>query len=200
MSGAVSTPSPSTSPMTPSTAAACAQPGMSSVMRAPWPIRCAWHTSSASWIESTPSASPAWIVTGNPARCSRSNASRCAAGGNPFSGPAMSKPTAPASRWRSASCAISVDRSACRIAVTSCPARIDRPASAAIRVPSSIPACTASTAWSRVSPFRRCCSGAQRASATTTPSATWSSTHSRATRVSAGAVCMTASVWSNVSR
>ena len=44
------------------------------------------------------------------------NASRCRVGGNPSSGPAMSKPTTPASRWRTASSAISVEWACWRMA------------------------------------------------------------------------------------
>ena len=57
------------------------------------------------------------------------------AAGNPASGPAMSKPTTPRSRWRSASSAISVPRSRWRIALTSWPTRMPWPASRASSMP-----------------------------------------------------------------
>ena len=45
-----------------------------------------------------------------------------------------------------------------------------------------------------------CSSGAKRISAYTTPSSARSSAHSAATRSSASRVCITATVWANVSR
>src|SRR5690606_41869224 len=59
---------------------------------------------------------------------------------------------------------------------------------------------TASTTCSSVRPPARCCSGAYRTSAYTIPSAARSSAHSYATRDSASAVCITPTVWVNVSR
>ncbi|CPU66532.1 Uncharacterised protein [Mycobacteroides abscessus] len=112
----------------------------------------------------------------------------------------MSNPTTPFPRFATASSAISDQRSACRIAVTSCPTRMVRPSAAASATPCSMPDCTASTVSWRVRPRWRCCSGAQRCSAYTTPSRARSSTASRATRARASRVCMTAIVWSNVSR
>ena len=73
---------------------------------------------------STPSASPACTVAGKHARASTSNASFRPEAGNPASGPAMSKPTTPRSRCRTASSAISMPRSRWRIALTSWPARM----------------------------------------------------------------------------
>src|SRR5688500_14548478 len=110
----------------------------------------------------------------------------------------MSKPTTPVSRKRTANSAISCERAACRIAVSSVPIRIGRPAAAACSAPSAKPASTASTTCSSVSPRARCCSGAKRTSAYTTPSSARSSAHSAATRRNAGSVCMTATVCSNV--
>src|SRR5690349_10617864 len=109
----------------------------------------------------------------------------------------MSNPTTPASRYATASSAISIDRALCRIAVSSCRATIGRSATA---IPCSNPSRTASTTCSSVSPRVRCCSGAYRTSAYTTPSAARSCTHSLATRLIASAVCITATVCSNVSR
>ncbi len=62
-------------------------------MRTPCPSRSAPHHCSASQIEGSPNASPAWMV--KCAFCWRrySNASRCRVGGKPASAPAMSKPT-----------------------------------------------------------------------------------------------------------
>ncbi len=115
-------------------------------------------------MDSRPSASPACTVRGIHSRASRSNAPCMRDGGKPASGPAMSKPTTPRSRWRTASSAISVPRSRWRMALTSWPTRMDPPASSTPRTASSMPDCTASTAWSSDSPRVRCCSGAQRIS------------------------------------
>ena len=62
----------------------------------------------------------------------RSGAARA---GSPSSGPAMSKPTTPRSRWRRASSAISCPRSGWRIAVTSWPTRMSWPGVAASSMP-----------------------------------------------------------------
>ena len=112
----------------------------------------------------------------------------------------MSKPATPRWRNRTANSAISLDRAACRIAVTRVRTWIFRPRSAACAVPSANPRSTASTTSSRVRPASRCCSGAKRTSAYTTPSSARSSAHSRATRSRAAAVCITATVCVNVSR
>ena len=64
----------------------------------------------------------------------------------------MSKPTTPTSRYRTASSAISVDRAACRIAVSSVPTRIGVPAARASAEPASNPASTASTTSGSVQP------------------------------------------------
>ena len=93
-------------------------------MRTPWPSRSAPHHWIACQIDGRPKASPAWMVKWKFSRCRYSNASRCRVGGKPASAPAMSKPTTPVSRYRTASSAISCDRAACRIAVSSVPIRI----------------------------------------------------------------------------
>src|SRR5581483_11268477 len=62
----------------------------------------------ASQIEGSPNASPAWIVKWKFSRFRNWNASRCLLGGQPASAPAMSKPTTPSSRCRTASSAISI--------------------------------------------------------------------------------------------
>ena len=108
------------------------------------------------------------------------NASRCLLGGLPASAPAMSNPTTPASRCRTASSAISSDRAAVRMAVSSAYTVMLRP-----RLPRRKPSSTASTTWSRLRPPVTCSSGANRTSAYTTPSAARSSAHSAATRISA---------------
>ena len=87
-------------------------------------------------------------------------ASRWRVGGLPASLPAMSKPTTPASRCRTASSAISVEWAAWRMAVTMVPSVRAVPA-----VPNRNPSTTASTTSSSVRPSRRCCSGAKRTSA-----------------------------------
>ena len=87
-------------------------------------------------------------------------ASRWRVGGLPASLPAMSKPTTPASRWRTASSAISVEWAAWRMAVTIVPIVRFVPA-----VPCRKPSRTAATTSSRVRPSSRCCSGAKRTSA-----------------------------------
>ena len=88
------------------------------------------------------------------------NAARCRVGGLPASLPAMSKPTTPESRWRSASSAISLELAAWRMAVASVPMVIGRPA-----LPSRNPSSTDSTTSSRVRPPSMCSSGAKRTSA-----------------------------------
>ena len=87
-------------------------------------------------------------------------ASRWRLGGLPDSLPAMSKPTTPSSRWRSATSAISVERAAWRMAVTSSPTSMGRSALAF-----SNPASIASTASSGESPPSMHSSGAMRTSA-----------------------------------
>ena len=52
-------------------------------------------SSSAERMESSPSASPAWTVTGKWCSARKSNATRCRDGGKPASAPAMSNPTTP---------------------------------------------------------------------------------------------------------
>ena len=77
-------------------------------MRTPWPSRSARPSKSALRIESSPSASPACTVTGKNSRREEVEGRRGAGdGGKPASAPAMSKPTTPRSRWRTASSAIS---------------------------------------------------------------------------------------------
>ena len=71
---------------------------MSSTMRTPWPSRSAPHHCSASQIDGSPNASPAWMVKCAFSRRRYSKASRCRVGGKPASAPAMSKPTTPPSR------------------------------------------------------------------------------------------------------
>ena len=75
------------------------------------------------------------------------NASRCRVGGLPASAPAMSKPTTPSSRCRTATSAISSERAAVRIAVSSAYTVMPRPA-----LPRRKPSRTALTTCSRVSP------------------------------------------------
>ncbi len=86
------------------------------------------------------------------------------------------------------------------MALTSWPTWMSWPAVKAASVASSMPSCTASTVSSSDSPRCRCCSGAQRISPYTTPSATRSSTKSRATRARPSRVCMTEMVTSKVFR
>ena len=138
---------------------------------------------------------------GSRPRASVVNAETCRDGGNPSSAPAMSKPTTPLSRFSRASAAISSpavgvphrgdegadpDRASLRRRPRrrprrTRPARRRRPAGASARC-------------------ARCCSGAYRCSAYTTPSAARSIADSRATRRRSSSVCITATVWSNVSR
>ena len=107
----------------------------------------------------------------------------------------MSKPTTPAFRYRTASSAISSERAAVRIAVSSAYTVMPRPA-----LPIRKPSRTARTTSSRLSPPATCSSGANRTSAYTMPSAARSSAHSAATRVSASRVCITATVCWKASR
>ena len=88
------------------------------------------------------------------------NASRCRLGGQPASAPAMSKPTTPSSRWRTASSAISSDLAAVRMAVSRAYTVIGRPL-----LPSRKPSSTALTTSSRLSPRSVCSSGANLTSA-----------------------------------
>ena len=81
-------------------------------------------------------------------------------GGWPASLPAMSKPTTPSSRWRSAASATSFEFAACRMAVTISPMSMSCSAWPA-RKPRSI----ASIASSSVRPASRQSSGAIRTSA-----------------------------------
>ena len=85
-------------------------------MRTPWPSRSAPHHCSASQMLGSPKASPAWIVAWKFSRCTYWKASRWRVGGWPASAPAMSNPTTPASRHRTASSAISRLRAAVRMA------------------------------------------------------------------------------------
>ena len=89
---------------------------MSSTMRTPWPSRAAPQYCRASQIEGSPNASPAWIVEWKFSRITYWNASRCRDGGYPASAPAMSNPTTPRSRLRTASSAMSRLSAAVRIA------------------------------------------------------------------------------------
>ena len=123
---------------------------MSSMIRTPWPSRSAPHHWIACQIDGSPKASPAWMVKWEFSRWRYSNASRCRVGGKPASAPAMSKPATPRSRQAMASSAISIERAACRIAVSSWRTTIVPPAAA---MPSSKPRWTASTTSSRVSPL-----------------------------------------------
>ena len=86
-------------------------------MRTPWPSRSAPQSCTASQIDGSPNASPAWMVMWKFSAATSWNASRWRVGGLPASLPAMSKPTTPASRWRTASSAISVEWAAWRMAV-----------------------------------------------------------------------------------
>ena len=70
-------------------------------------------------MDGSPKPSPAWMVMWKFSRATYWKASRCLLGGLPASAPAMSKPTTPASRCRTASSAISSERAAVRIAVSS---------------------------------------------------------------------------------
>ena len=88
------------------------------MMRTPWPRRSAPHHCSASQMDGSPNPSPAWMVMWKFSRATYWKASRCRLGGLPASAPAMSNPTTPASRCRTASSAISSDRAAVRIAVS----------------------------------------------------------------------------------
>ena len=92
------------------------RPLMSSTMRTPWPSRSAPQNCTASQMLGRPNASPAWMVVWKFSLRTYSKASRCRVGGNPSSAPAMSKPTTPASRQRTASSAISRLRAAVRMA------------------------------------------------------------------------------------
>ena len=173
---------------------------MSSTIRSPWPSRSAPQIWSASQIDGSPNDSPAWIVMWKFSRRTCSNASRWRVGRKPASGPAMSKPTTPSSRCFTASSAISIDRAAWRIAVTSVRTTIGWPAAAARCSPIRNPSSTARTTSSGVSPPAVESSGANRTSAYTTPSAARSSAHSAETRAIASGCCMTPTVWANVSR
>ena len=93
-----------------------------------------------------------------------------------------------------------MERAAWRMAVSSVPTRIGVPSAEACADPAANPASTASTTSGSASPRSVCCSGAYRTSAYTTPSAARSSAHSAATRCSASAVWVTATVWANVAR
>ena len=93
-------------------------------------------------------------------RITREKASRWREGGWPASGPAMSKPQTPWSRWRSASSAISRLLACWRMAEQSTRTVSSRP-----EVPRSKPARTASTTSSSSSPAPMCSSGAKRISA-----------------------------------
>ena len=142
----------------------CARPSssivMSSTIRTPWPNRAAPHHWSASQMEGRPKDSPAWIVEWKFSRWTRWKASRWRVGGKPFSGPAMSNPTQPRSRQRTASSAISTERAYWRIAVQRNLTRIGRPTAAAAAMPRSKPARTDSTASSSESPAAVDSSGA----------------------------------------
>ena len=129
-------------------------------MRTPWPSRSVPHHCTASQIDGSPNASPAWIVMWKFSRLRYWNASRCRLGGQPASAPAMSKPTTPSSRWRTASSAISSDLAAVRIAVSRAYTVIPRPS-----LPWRKPSRTASTTSSRLSPRSVCSSGANLTSA-----------------------------------
>src|SRR5262249_47768413 len=94
---------------------------------------------SASQMEGSPNPSPAWIVMWKFSRATYWNASRCRLGGLPASAPAMSNPATPRSRYRTASSAISSDRAAVRIAVSSAYIVMPRPS-----LPSRNPPRTAS--------------------------------------------------------
>jgi len=111
-------------------------------------------------MDGRPKDSPAWIVEWKFSLWIRWNASRWRVGGKPFSGPAMSNPTQPRSRQRTASSAISTERAYWRIAVQRNLTRIGRPTAAAAAMPRSKPARTDSTASSRDSPAAVDSSGA----------------------------------------
>ena len=97
------------------------------MIRTPWPSRSAPHHCSASQIDGSPNASPAWMVKCAFSRRRYSNASRCRVGGKPASAPAMSNPATSWSRNFTASSAISLDLAACRMAVSRARTRIDVP-------------------------------------------------------------------------
>ena len=123
------------------------------------------HHCTASHIDGSPNPSPAWIVMWKFSRLMYWNASRCLLGGQPASAPAMSKPTTPSSRWRTASSAISSDLAAVRIAVSRAYTLIPRPARAWWQSRRAKPSSTASTTSSRLSPRSVCSSGANLTSA-----------------------------------
>src|SRR5664280_2667049 len=123
------------------------------------------HHWSASHIDGRPNDSPAWIVEWKFSRWTRWKASRWRVGGKPFSGPAMSKPTQPRSRQRTASSAISTDRAYWRMAVHRKRTTIGRRAAAAAAMPRSKPSRTTSTTSSSESPAPVESSGAWRTSA-----------------------------------
>ena len=105
----------------------------------------------------------------------------------------MSKPTTPTSRNRIASSAISIERAACRIAVSSAPTRIRCPSAAARAEPSANPASTASTTWSRLRPLLDVLLRARTAPRRRPRRPRPGPRRTRAaTRCSAAAVCMTA--------
>ena len=133
---------------------------MSSTIRTPWPSRSVPQYCTASQIDGRPNPSPAWIVMWKFSRWMYWKASRWRLGGQPASAPAMSNPTTPLSRCRTASSAISSDLAAVRIAVSSAYTLIGR-----FPLPSAKPARTACTTSSRVRPRSVCSSGAKRTSA-----------------------------------
>ena len=94
-----------------------------------------------------------------------SNASRCRVGGKPASAPAMSNPATSSSRNAMASSAISRDRAACRMAVSSSLARIRCPRRGRRVVPAATPSSTARTTSVSVRFRSVCSSGANRISA-----------------------------------
>ncbi len=132
---------------------------MSSTMRTPWPSRSAPQNWSASSIEGSPNASPAWIVVWKFASWTARKASRCRLGGKPASAPAMSNPTTPSSRWRIGELG---DLGRLRRLAHRGERGATSPSALCLPSADAEPSWTASTTSSSFSPCSRCCSGAIR--------------------------------------
>ena len=179
----------------------CAAPSsstvMSSTIRTPCPSRSAPHHWMASQIDGSPNASPAWMVKWKFCRWRYSNASRWRVGGKPASAPAMSKPTTPSSRHATASSAISRER-----AVPHRGQQLpdDDPAAARRPCPRRTPPAPPRRPGRATGPPRRAArgrSGPRRTRRRPRPGPR----RTRAPRARcAASVCITATVWSNVSR
>ena len=112
---------------------------MSSTIRTPCPTRVAPQARTAPAIESTPAASPAWIVYGQPCVRRWTNEGRKRSGGKPSSAPAMSKPaTVPLRSSRTRSAAVRFG-STWRIEVSSWRTTIVRPRARLASIPSRRP-------------------------------------------------------------